>query len=81
VKHNSYHNKDELKVRVNPKGDEETVYDDDEEVLNDDVMKAMMPEMQNYQRAMTSPQHVVSASDILRVNDDTLTNMTSSERY
>lgn len=79
MKHNSYHNKDELKVRVNPKGDEETVYDDDEEVLNDDVMKAMMPEMQNYQRAMTSPQHVVSASDILRVNDDTLTNMTSSE--
>ena len=79
MKHNTYRNKEELKVRVNPKGDEETIYDADEEVLNDDVLQAMMPEMQNYQRAMVSPQHVVSASDILRVNDDTLTNMTTSE--
>ena len=74
-----YKSPDELEIRINPAGDEETIYSDDEEVLNDDVMQAMSPEMQNYQRSMVSPQHVVSKSDLLRVNDDTLTNMAGSE--
>lgn len=79
AKFRSHKREEDIKLRVNPSGDEELVYSDEDEVLNDDVMQAISPEMLNYQRAMTSPQHIVSASDIKRVNDDTITNMTGSE--
>jgi hypothetical protein len=79
AKKSKYIPSDELETRVNPNGDEETIYSDDEEVLNDDVLRAISPEMQNYQRAMVSPKHVVSKSDIMRVNDNTLDDMLGSE--
>lgn len=47
-------------------------------ILENDVLAAISPEMMQYQRAAVSPQHMVSQSDIKRINDDTLTNMTGS---